>query len=86
MRANETAEQREARRIKRVAAREAQQAHDEAAVLAALGTGWQVIRIGGRDSRYILSPLRTASTPVTTMNWPAYQAPSLDEAIALAVA
>jgi hypothetical protein len=81
MRSQETAEQREARRVARVAKREAQQAQDEAAVAAALGEGWQVIKI---NKRYRLSPLRTASTSVTTMNWPTFEASSLDEAIAQA--
>ena len=83
MRTNETAEQREARRVARVAKREAQQAKDEAAVKAALGEGWRVMRYGV-DHRYIV----TAPRPnvVTTVNHPSFVAPTLDEAIAQAKA
>lgn len=82
MRMNETAEQREARRVARVAKREAQQAKDEAAVKTELGEGWQVLRYGV-DHRYILTAPRDPNV-VTTLNHPTFVASTLEEAIAQA--
>lgn len=69
MRKNETPEEWEARRVARVAKSDARREQEEAAVLAALGEGWMVTGSRRRGYvKFILSPLKTASDPVTTVN------------------